>query len=143
MSVTIAVTTQEKDACFALREQVFVQEQGVPRELEMDEQDAAATHFLLRDDTTREALGTARLLDKGGGTAKIGRVAVLAHRRGEGRGREMMLAALAEAKQQGFTDAVLDSQTQAVAFYERLGFVSEGGEFLDADIPHFRMRRAL
>ena len=70
MSVRVAITPQEKAECFALRERVFVQEQGVPREVEMDALDGVAVHFLRRDDVTGEALATARLLDKGGGTAK-------------------------------------------------------------------------
>ena len=65
MRVVVAATEEERAACFDLRERVFVREQGVPRELEMDDLDAVAVHFLRRDDATGEALATARLLDKG------------------------------------------------------------------------------
>jgi predicted GNAT family N-acyltransferase len=143
MSVIVVTTPEERATCFALRERVFVQEQGVPPALEMDSLDAAAVHFLRRDEETGEALATARLLDKGGGTAKIGRVAVSAPARGRGLGREIMQAVLAEARRRGFAEAVLDSQTYAIPFYARLGFVPEGEEFLDAGIPHVAMRLRL
>jgi GNAT superfamily N-acetyltransferase len=98
MSMNIALTLEDQAECFAVRERVFVQEQGVPQELEMDALDTVAVHFLWRDDSTGEARATARLLDKGQGTAKIGRVAVLAPFRGQGLGRELMLGILAEAR---------------------------------------------
>ena len=140
VTVTIVQTPEEFEACCAIRKAVFVDEQAVPLELEMDEYDGAATHFLLREGDT--PLATARLLNKHG-RAKIGRVAVLREARGRGLGLALMRAVLDEAQQQGFTEAVLDSQTYAIPFYERLGFVAEGDEFDDAGIPHFLMRRRL
>lgn len=139
--VEIAHADSDRQACYAIREAVFVQEQNVPLALEMDEYDATATHFLLRD-STRQPLATARLLDKHG-VAKIGRVAVIKPFRGRGLGLVLMRAVMNEARRRGFTDAVLDSQTYAIPFYERLGFAAEGDEFDDAGIPHFRMRRTL
>ena len=142
MTVAIALTPEEKAACLAVREQVFVREQGVPLELEMDALDAAATHFLLRDDHTHQPLATARLLDKSG-TSKIGRVAVVPHMRGQGLGIQIMEAVLAEARRLGFSEAVLDAQTYALPFYTRLGFAAEGEEFDEAGIPHVTMRKSL
>ena len=138
--ITIAQTSADHEACYDIRKTVFVEEQAVPLELELDEYDDAATHFLLRDGDT--PLATARLLDKHG-RAKIGRVAVLEGMRGRGLGLLLMRAVLEEARRQGFTEAVLDSQTYAIPFYERLGFVAEGDEFDDAGIPHFLMRGRL
>ena len=142
MSATISVvqTPDDFEACCDIRKTVFVEEQAVPLELEMDEYDETATHFLLRDGDT--PLATARLLDKHG-LAKIGRVAVLQEARGRGLGLLLMRAVLDEARRQGFTESVLDSQTYAIPFYERLGFVAEGAEFDDAGIPHYLMRRRL
>ena len=142
MSVTTITvqTPTDREACYDIRKIVFVEEQAVPLELEMDEYDETATHFLLRDGDT--PLATARLLDKHG-LAKIGRVAVLQEARGCGLGLLLMRAVLEEARRQGFTEAVLDSQTYAIPFYERLGFVAEGEEFDDAGIPHYLMRRVL
>jgi len=140
ITVTIVQTRDEFEACYAIRKTVFVEEQAVPLELELDEYDDAATHFLLRGGAS--PLATARLLDKHG-LAKIGRVAVLREVRGRGLGLVLMRAVLDEARRQGFTEAVLDSQTYAIPFYERLGFVAEGEEFDDAGIPHYLMRRRL
>lgn len=142
MTVLIALTPEDRATCLAIRERVFVQEQNVPLALEMDEWDAGATHFLLRDDATGEALATARMFDKHG-AAKIGRVAVLPHARGRGLGLEIMQAVLAEARCRGFAEAILDAQTYALPFYVRLGFAAEGDEFDDAGIPHYTMRRKL
>ncbi|MBV9849542.1 MAG: GNAT family N-acetyltransferase [Armatimonadetes bacterium] len=142
MTVLIAQSPEDRAACFAIRERVFVQEQGVALDLEMDEWDAVATHFLLRDGQTGEPLATARLLNKDG-LAKIGRVAVLAPARGRGLGMQIMQAVLAEARRLGFSEAVLDAQTYALPFYARLGFAPEGDEFDEAGIPHYTMRRRL
>ena len=140
MTIKIVQTPEEFDCCVAIRTTVFVEEQEVPLELEMDEYDAIATHFLLRDGET--PLATARLLDKHG-LAKIGRVAVLKEARGQGLGLLLMSAVIEEARLRGFTESVLDAQTYAVPFYARLGYVAEGEEFDDAGIPHFLMRRKL
>jgi len=139
-TVIIVETPADWEACYAIRKTVFVEEQAVPLELELDEYDDVATHFLLRDGDA--PLATARLLDKHG-LAKIGRVAVLKEARGRGLGLVLMRAVLEEARRQGFTEAVLDSQTYAIPFYERLGFVAEGEEFDDAGIPHSLMRRRM
>ena len=139
-TVTLVQTAADRALCYDIRKTVFVEEQAVPLELEMDEYDDAATHFLLRDGDA--PLATARLLDKHG-LAKIGRVAVLQEARGRGLGLLLMRAVLDEARRQGFAEAVLDSQTYAIPFYERLGFVAEGDEFDDAGIPHYLMRRRL
>ena len=140
VTIVLAQTPAEIDLCFCIRKMVFVGEQGIPLELEMDAYDDAATHFLLRDGET--PLATARLLDKRG-LAKIGRVAVLKDARGLGLGQRLMQAVLDEARRRGFSEAVLDSQTYAMPFYAHLGFAAEGKEFDDAGIPHFLMRRTL
>jgi len=137
ITVALAPSPAEREECFTIRKAVFVEEQAVPLELELDEYDNYASHFLLRDGET--PLATARLLDKQG-LAKIGRVAVLKEARGRGLGLRLMEAVLDEARRRGFQEAVLDSQTYAIPFYARLGFVAEGEEFDDAGIPHFLMR---
>ena len=140
VSIKIVESPEEFDQCFRIRTTVFVEEQEVPLELEMDEYDAVATHFLLCDGET--PLATARLVDKHG-LAKIGRVAVLKEARGRGLGLLLMQAVIDEAKHRRFTESVLDAQTYAVPFYARLGYVAEGEEFDDAGIPHLLMRRKL
>jgi len=140
ITIKVATSPADQDECFTIRKAVFVEEQAVPLELELDEYDSTAVHFLLREGNT--PLATARLLDKHG-LAKIGRVAVLKATRGRGLGQRLMEAVIDEARQRGFTESVLDSQTYAIPFYARLGYIAEGDEFDDAGIPHFLMRRKL
>lgn len=129
----------------ALRQAVFVEEQGVPSELEWDEFDTEAIHWLFIQPDSGEPVATARLLSyqeacQTPPVAKIGRVAVSQSVRGQGLGQHLMREILAHAQAEGFQQAILDAQTRAVPFYERLGFVKEGFEFMEAGIPHYRMR---
>jgi ElaA protein len=137
IQIAVAETPQQMEMCYEIRRAVFVAEQDVPLELEMDDKDSAATHFLMSAGDG-QAVGTARFYVKDA-AAKIGRVAILKAWRGRGLGARLMAAVLEEARRQGYTSAVLDSQTYAIPFYERLGFVAEGPEFDDAGIPHRRM----
>ena len=99
-----------------IREAVFIAEQSVPPELEWDDEDAQAIHFLALDDDY--AIGTARLLPDG----HIGRMAVLPHARTRGVGGALLRALLDEARCAGHTAVELSAQTHARAFYERHGF---------------------
>jgi predicted GNAT family N-acyltransferase len=126
-----------------IRMEVFVDEQQVPPHLEPDEYDADALHLLTVVPETGEAVATARIVDKGQGLAKIGRVAVRKEWRGKHIGDSLMRFALETATASGFTMAALDAQTYVIPFYERLGFVAEGPVFDDAGIPHRHMRRTL
>jgi predicted GNAT family N-acyltransferase len=119
-----------------VREAVFIREQGVPADLEWDDLDAAALHALAEDPSGR-VIGTARLLPDG----HIGRMAVLVPWRRRGVGSAMLVRLLVAAGDQGLRTARLNAQTQAVAFYVRHGFEKNGGEFLDAGIPHVAMQR--
>lgn len=117
---------------------VFVEEQGVPAEIELDEWDAHSLHAIARDGDGR-AIGTGRLLPDG----HIGRIAVLAAARGSGAGTAILLALVDAARERGHREVVLNAQTHAVPFYRRLGFVEEGDVFDDAGIAHIAMRRTL
>jgi predicted GNAT family N-acyltransferase len=121
-----------------LREAVFVHEQGVPVELEWDEYDATSRHVVARD-TTGTPIGTGRLLADG----RVGRMAVLSEWRGRGVGRALLERLMEAASERGMTDLALHAQAHAAGFYEKFGFLPEGGEFPEAGIPHWRMRRAL
>ena len=140
MTLTIA-PTRDIAACRALRRRVFIEEQGVSEADEIDMLDDTALHLLaIRDGV---AVGTVRLLVEGH-TVKIGRVCVLADRRGQGLGAALMQAAVAEARKlPGVTTAKLGAQTHALGFYERLGFSAFGPEYLDAGITHRDMKRTL
>lgn len=134
------LTTAEFEQALAVRMQVFVEEQKVPVEEEHDHLDSVAVHFgaFCGD----KLIGTGRVVPEGT-TAKIGRVAVLPQYRGKKVGLRLMETMLAWARANGFQEAVLGAQLQAIGFYERLGFVAEGEVFDDAGIPHRGMRRAL
>jgi predicted GNAT family N-acyltransferase len=138
LDVVVADASQ-LDRCHALRQTVFVQEQGVPADIERDALDANAVHFLGTDRDTGRAVATARMVDAGG-VAKVGRVAVAADCRNQGLGSQVMRAVLAEARLRGFPAVVLSAQIDAVRFYERLGFAAEGEPFDEAGIRHVRMR---
>ena len=124
-------------AASEIRRKVFIDEQNVPQEEEWDGLDPESLHFLAMLDG--QPVGTARLLPD----AHIGRVAVLANARGTGIGVLLMQAAIEAARHAGHSKVALSAQVQALAFYERLGFVAHGNEFLDAGIPHREMTLSL
>ncbi len=122
--------------CFRIRVDVFVHEQNVPVEEERDEHDPAALHFLaVREDGV--AAGTARVLFKPFGVAKIGRVAVVKAARGLGFGAALIAAV--EAELPLARSFALDAQVAALPFYERLGYAATGPEFMEAGIAHRHM----
>ena len=118
-----------------IRRVVFIEEQGVPEELEWDDDDAGAIH-LLAVDTEDTPIGCARVLPDG----HIGRMAVLKSWRGKGLGRALLQKALEVARAQGHAIVRLSAQTHAAGFYRRHGFVAEGDEYLEAGIPHLAMK---
>lgn len=121
-----------------VRNAVFVEEQGVPQELEWDGLDAEAAHFLAINEAG-QALGCARLL----GTGQIGRMAVVASRRRGGIGRRLLDAAIDKARQHGHAQVFVHAQTEVAHFYRNAGFLPEGEEFMEAGIPHIAMRLIL
>ncbi|GHE39993.1 acetyltransferase [Streptomyces longispororuber] len=148
----VAVSEEDRQACFAVRKEVFVAEQGVPEDLEYDAYDAGAVHVLAVRRADGAPVGTGRLLTgeaaaaKNGGDAGVGalgRLAVLRAARGLGAGAALVRAIEDAARARGLDAVDLHAQTQALGFYERLGYEAYGPEFLDADIPHRAMRRAL
>lgn len=114
-----------------IRRQVFVVEQKVPQELEIDGLDPDSTHVVIRA-PTGFAIGTARLLPDG----HIGRVAVRAPWRGQGLGQAMMQTLIDFARDRGDAQVLLNAQASAVGFYRRLGFKPQGDVFMEAGIPH-------
>jgi predicted GNAT family N-acyltransferase len=114
---------------------VFVEEQKVPAEMELDEHDAVSLHALAVD-AAGTVLGTGRLLPDG----HIGRMAVLRLARGAGVGSALLRALLQAARDRGDREVLLSAQTHAIPFYERFGFVVDGKEYDDAGIPHRQMR---
>jgi predicted GNAT family N-acyltransferase len=120
-----------------IRRRVFIEEQGVPEDLEWDIEDESAQHWLAFVDGA--PVGTARMLRSG----HIGRMAVLLRARNQGVGSALLQQAMTQARNTHMRKVYLHAQTHAIAFYERHGFVVEGPEFLDAGIPHRTMRLRL
>lgn len=129
--------TLGSDAC-RVRHEVFVLEQNVPVEIELDANDATSIHAVAYDSGGRP-VGTGRLLPD----AHIGRMAVLRANRGQGVGALVLESLIHAACQQKYPAVVLSAQTHALGFYEGQGFVAEGATYLDAGIEHILMRRAL
>jgi predicted GNAT family N-acyltransferase len=129
---------RDRERLRAVREEVFVREQGVPLDLEWDGLDSGCVHALAESDAG-EAIGTGRLLPDG----HLGRMAVLRDWRHRGVGAAVLEFLLAEARRLGIPEVVLHAQTHALPFYTRHGFVAEGPQFLEAGIPHRAMRRCM
>jgi predicted GNAT family N-acyltransferase len=120
-----------------IRKTVFVEEQRVPPEIEMDEHDGACVHALAY--LQGRAVGTGRLLPDG----HIGRMAVLKQHRALGVGGAILERLVEEARAKGMRAAVLSAQTHALGFYRRHGFRELGAIYEEAGILHQEMRRAL
>jgi len=145
MTVIRIATEEELLMAKEIRIRVFVEEQQVPPELEMDEYDespGSAKHVLVMDGNIPAAAG--RFVEYDQNTAKLQRIAVMRPYRGKGVGRELVLALEAWAAEEGYKASLLDAQCQAEGFYEKLGYkkVSED-VFLDAGIEHVRMKKLL
>lgn len=130
--------TQAAALAMPLRERVFVVEQGVPPELELDEFDAVSRHAVARA-IDGSVIATGRLLPDG----HIGRMAVDAGWRNRGVGGVVLEALVEEASALGMAEVVLNAQLHALTFYERHGFAAVGEAFIEAGIVHRTMRRSL
>lgn len=120
-----------------IRFTVFVEEQGVPLDIELDDQDALSVHAIVFDQ--HKPVATGRLLPGG----HIGRMAVLKGWRGRGIGALMLKALMQRAQERGDAEVALSAQVHAVPFYRAHGFVPEGDEYLEAGIRHQAMKRRL
>jgi ElaA protein len=138
--VRVARGDDELESAFALRRVVFVEEQGVPEEEELDDLDAQALHLVALQDG--QVVGTCRLLDDGD-ALKLGRMAVAAPARRRGIAQRLIEEAEAQAHARGVDRIRLSSQIGARSVYERAGYVAYGELFLDAGIEHVMMEKAL
>lgn len=135
MSIQIIKTNWRAhgDQLKEIRHRVFIKEQNVPEEMEWEEADLYAQHFLAIEN--HRPIGTARLL----ATGQIGRMAVLKSRRQQGIGSHLINACIAAASQQQFSNLYLHAQTSAIDFYKKFGFLLDGDVFDEAGIPHCKM----
>ena len=141
LSVRRAETAEDKAGLQTLRLEVFVTEQGVPRELEMDALDATAIHAVATEGGA--VVGTGRLILTAPGAAQIGRMAVRQSARRRGIGGQILLFLEAEAANSGVRSVELHAQRYVSAFYRRHGYAEEGGPFVEAGIEHVLMRKML
>ncbi len=129
----------EHERLARIRFAVFVDEQHVPAEIELDDRDVRCIHVLAID--AGRDVGTARIdLEHGG---KIGRLAVLAAARRRGIGTALMQALHTIARRNGLASVWCNAQLAAVPFYETLGYAPVGEHFDEAGIEHVRMERTL
>lgn len=131
----------EMEGAISVRFRVFVAEQAVSPEEELDEADATATHAIaLSGDTI---IGTGRLLRRDETTAIIGRMAVDREWRRNGVGGQILLFLEEEARAQGLRQSVLHAQEYVKSFYASHGYTEHGDVFLEVNIPHIEMRKRL
>lgn len=133
MSVTLPPAAQ------ALRQEVFMEEQGFS--YEFDETDNTALHLVLYDDD--EAVAVCRMFPDGPDVWHIGRVAVKKNRRGQRLGEAIIAEAETAVSLHGAKKMVLSAQVQAAGFYKKLGYAQVGGEYLDEHCPHVNMEKLL
>jgi len=143
MEFKVLITTdiKERAKAFAIRRKVFIEEQNVPDEMEIDEFDDSldTKHVLVyRHD---HAVGTARFRPYSDNVLKIERLAVLSDARRSGVARLIMQTIEAEAKQAGYEHIKLSAQLQAKKLYQQLGFEEYGEVYLDAGIEHVDMQK--
>ncbi len=136
-SYTVRTATWQADRAELelVRRQVFIVEQKIPESEEWDDEDENSSHVLVFSEK-RDVVGTGRIDANG----KIARLAVLAEYRGQGVGSAMLTRLIDEARQRGFTQVYLHSQTHALNFYKKFGFVSDEEIFSEGGIPHVLAR---
>jgi predicted GNAT family N-acyltransferase len=143
----IAIETQSwmaaRDAAYAIRHAVFVEEQGIPAELEIDDYDPIAEHALAFVDGRCVATARIYLDEQDPSKAKIGRMAVLKEFRGQGIGTALLGEAIRVGMMQGASLFELHAQQSAAPFYAKLQFKSDGAIFDEVGIPHQRMQLVL
>ena len=138
ITVKLVETEQDMEAAVGIRFRVFVDEQSVPPEIELDEFDAVATHAIAVLDGV--AIGTGRAIVEGD-SARIGRMAVdRPHRRG-GVGGLILRFLEEQARGQGASEYILHAQEYVKSFYASHGYEEHGDTFMEAGILHVEMRK--
>ena len=141
LSYKLVTSDRELKAAFEVRLQVFVEEQGISEELELDDLDQEALHMVVKDG--ERVIGTARVLFLTANQAKIERMAILKSFRRRGIGRGIMSFLNEELRNKQVEQVVLHAQYAVVAFYKSCGFEESGLPFQEAGIKHIKMERQL
>jgi len=140
LTISPIETPAQMREAHAIRRRVFIEEQQVPEEIEMDAEDAHAFHALAAQGG--KAVGCGRFVAHGD-YVKIGRMAVLPELRNHGTGRRILEFLMQTARQRGYQRAVLHAQLSAEGFYLKNGYTPVGEVFEEAGIAHRKMERAL
>ncbi|KAB8139083.1 GNAT family N-acetyltransferase [Gracilibacillus oryzae] len=140
MDIKIVENEQMLQDAYSVRYTVFVDEQNVPEELEIDELESEAIHFVGYIGDKPVAASRMRFVE---GYGKMERICILHEYRGRNFGKELLIYMEKVAKEKGMDKSKLNGQTQAESFYKKLGYETVSGEFMDAGIPHVTMTKAL
>ncbi|SFA82881.1 Predicted N-acyltransferase, GNAT family [Lentibacillus halodurans] len=140
MIIKAVETPQEKEQAYSVRTTVFVDEQHVPPDVEIDEFDKQAIHLIGYEAGVPIAASRVRFVDSYG---KLERICVLKDQRGKSHGSRMIQAMEDIISKKGYVKAKLNAQTHAIDFYQRLGYDVVSEEFMDAGIPHVTMTKKL
>jgi predicted GNAT family N-acyltransferase len=138
--VKVVETDKELEDAFSVRRTVFVDEQNVPEEEEIDQFESSSTHFVAYENGQPIAAGRFREVD---GYGKVERICVLKEYRKSGAGKAIMETIESFAQENGFSTLKLNAQTHAIPFYSRLNYEVISDEFIDAGIPHKTMKKSL
>ncbi len=134
--IKIVTFAQYEKEIRLVRNTVFTEEQGISSAIDFDGRCPDCYHVLALNDEG-QPVGTGRMQKNG----HIGRLAVIADRRGNGIGKAMLNEFVLYAQSISLKQVYLNSQEQAIGFYEKCGFVCEGEIFYEVNIPHIKMVR--
>ena len=141
IKMTTDLSNQVYLDALSIRYTVFVDEQQVPKALEVDENEAAAIHFVLYEED--QPLATLRLLPLSPSQVKLQRMAVQQDARQKSLGKQLILFAENYANEQGYQTITLGAQQTAIPFYEKIGYQLQGEPSMDAGIPHITMHKTI
>ncbi len=140
IDVKIVKTKEHYNDALSVRRDVFINEQEISPELEIDELENESIHLVAYDDDVPVGAGRVRIVQHKG---KAERICVLSSYRGKKIGQAIMLAAEEFVRLEGLDKMALNAQKHAVPFYEKLDYTITSDEFMDAGIPHFEMEKTL
>lgn len=138
MKVIEATTDKTKQEALSIREQVFIEEQGVDPSIEHDKYDATAIHIVGYLNQKPIAAARVRIIDDQG---KIQRVAILKNERGKGFGKQLMIEIESILKQKQIDSFYLNAQSHAIDFYQSIGYQLDSEPFYEAGIEHVTMKK--
>ena len=137
LEIFIKPWQEASQEAYLIRKKVFIEEQGVPEDMELDEHDPSAKHALAYQDDL--CVGTGRLVRLDNHHAQIGRMAVLSAYRNQYIGKAILTRLINLAKAEEISTLTLHSQVSAIPFYAKFGFAAEGPIYDEAGIPHRNM----